>query len=161
MDIMHQYVVKQGDTLWKLSKAWGVPLADMIKANPQLKNPNVLMTGEIVNVPKAGHMTTTPTTGAGTTGAGTTAAGTGGHAGHHALHPLSVMSGTAMGWRKKTDRANTWQNVDCASNRKNANRSYCEDANCANNEDANRSHCDAYIAGGSTCATAKTKTAAN
>lgn len=57
MDIMHQHVVKQGDTLWKLSKSWGVPLADMIKANPQLKNPNVLLTGEIVNIPKVG---TTP-----------------------------------------------------------------------------------------------------
>ncbi|GFN33610.1 LysM peptidoglycan-binding domain-containing protein [Paenibacillus xylaniclasticus] len=50
--IMHQHVVKQGDTLWKLSKAWGVPLNDLIKANPQLKNPNVLLTGDIVNIPK-------------------------------------------------------------------------------------------------------------
>ncbi|MGG4141546.1 LysM peptidoglycan-binding domain-containing protein, partial [Paenibacillus algorifonticola] len=107
MDIMHQYVVKQGDTLWKLSKAWGVPLADMIKANPQLKNPNVLMTGEIVNVPKAGHMTTTPATETGTAaGMGTTAAGTGtgGHTGHHALHPLSVMQGVQqwVGGKKPT-----------------------------------------------------------
>ncbi|MEK3882704.1 LysM peptidoglycan-binding domain-containing protein [Paenibacillus sp. PL2-23] len=53
MDIMHQHVVKQGDTMWKLSKAWGVPLATMIHANPHLKNPNVLLTGEIVNIPKA------------------------------------------------------------------------------------------------------------
>ncbi|GBF73900.1 hypothetical protein PA598K_02224 [Paenibacillus sp. 598K] len=53
MVIAHQHVVQQGDTLWKLSKAWGVPLSDMIKANPQLKNPNVLMTGETVNIPKA------------------------------------------------------------------------------------------------------------
>ncbi|MBD2844595.1 LysM peptidoglycan-binding domain-containing protein [Paenibacillus sp. IB182496] len=52
--MMHQHKVVQGDTLWKLSKAWGVPLADMIKANPQLKNPNVLLTGEIVNIPKTG-----------------------------------------------------------------------------------------------------------
>ncbi|REK53002.1 MAG: hypothetical protein C6W55_14725 [Thermobacillus sp.] len=51
---MHQHKVVQGDTLWKLSKAWGVPLADLIKANPQLKNPNVLMTGEIVYIPKPG-----------------------------------------------------------------------------------------------------------
>jgi len=50
--IMHQHVVKQGDTLWKLSKAWGIPLNDLIKANPQLKNPNVLLTGDIVNIPK-------------------------------------------------------------------------------------------------------------
>ncbi|GMK38370.1 hypothetical protein PCCS19_14240 [Paenibacillus sp. CCS19] len=51
--IMHQHVVKQGDTLWKLSKAWGIPLNDLIKANPQLKNPNVLLTGDIVNIPKS------------------------------------------------------------------------------------------------------------
>ncbi|WP_156182225.1 LysM peptidoglycan-binding domain-containing protein, partial [Paenibacillus algorifonticola] len=103
MEIMHQYVVKQEDTLWKLSKAWGVPLADMIKANPQLKNPNVLMTGEIVNVPKAGHTTTTPDTGTGTA-IGTTAAGTNGHTGHHALHPLSVMQGVQqwVGGKKPT-----------------------------------------------------------
>ena len=52
MVVAHQHVVQQGDTLWKLSKAWGVPLSDMIKANPQLKNPNVLMTGEKVNIPQ-------------------------------------------------------------------------------------------------------------
>ena len=46
-----QYVVRQGDTLWKLAQAYGLPLSEMIKHNPQLKNPNVLMTGEIVNVP--------------------------------------------------------------------------------------------------------------
>ncbi|GKU75702.1 LysM peptidoglycan-binding domain-containing protein [Paenibacillus sp. L3-i20] len=53
MMIMHQHVVKQGDTLWKLSKAWGVPLATMVHVNPHLKNPNVLLTGEVVNIPKA------------------------------------------------------------------------------------------------------------
>jgi len=57
-EMIHKHTVQQGDTLWKLSKAWGIPLSDMIKANPQLKNPNVLLTGEIVNIPKipaAGH----------------------------------------------------------------------------------------------------------
>lgn len=53
-EVMHQHVVQQGDSLWKLSKAWGIHLADMIKANPQLKNPNALLTGEVVNIPKAG-----------------------------------------------------------------------------------------------------------
>jgi hypothetical protein len=33
-------------------KSWEIPLQAMIKANPQLKNPNVLMTGEIVYIPK-------------------------------------------------------------------------------------------------------------
>ncbi|WP_138752384.1 LysM peptidoglycan-binding domain-containing protein [Paenibacillus sinopodophylli] len=95
MDIMHQHVVKQGDTLWKLSKAWGVPLADMIKANPQLKNPNVLLTGEVVNIPKVSD-----------TGHG----GTGGHSvgqggnGMGTLHPTSVMQ-NVQGWVGKLSTA--------------------------------------------------------
>ncbi|WP_188890301.1 LysM peptidoglycan-binding domain-containing protein, partial [Paenibacillus radicis (ex Gao et al. 2016)] len=90
-DIMHQHVVKQGDTLWKLSKAWGVPLADMIKANPQLKNPNVLLTGEIVNIPKAGHASVE-----------LPAAGTG--SAHHPLHPMSIVQGVQnlVGGKKPT-----------------------------------------------------------
>lgn len=52
--IAYKHVVKQGDTLWKLSKEWGVPLHTLIQANPQLKNPNVLLTGEVVNIPKIG-----------------------------------------------------------------------------------------------------------
>jgi morphogenetic protein associated with SpoVID len=51
-DYAHKHIVKQGDSLWKLGKAWEIPLQAMIKANPQLKNPNVLMTGEIVYIPK-------------------------------------------------------------------------------------------------------------
>jgi morphogenetic protein associated with SpoVID len=51
-DIIHKHVVKQGDSLWKISKAWGVSLKDMIDANSHLKNPNALLVGEIVNVPR-------------------------------------------------------------------------------------------------------------
>ncbi|WP_202865892.1 LysM peptidoglycan-binding domain-containing protein [Paenibacillus contaminans] len=51
------YVVKQGDSLWKIAKAWGIPLKAMIDANPQLKNPNILMTGQTVFVPKTGTET--------------------------------------------------------------------------------------------------------
>ncbi|NRF91414.1 LysM peptidoglycan-binding domain-containing protein [Paenibacillus frigoriresistens] len=54
-DYVYKHVVEQGDSLWKLGKAWDVPLQEMIKANPHLKNPNVLMTGEIVYVPKMHH----------------------------------------------------------------------------------------------------------
>ncbi|OAB46648.1 LysM peptidoglycan-binding domain-containing protein [Paenibacillus glacialis] len=52
--IIHKHVVKQGDSLWQLSKAWGVTLREMIDVNPQLKNPNALLVGEIVNIPKVG-----------------------------------------------------------------------------------------------------------
>jgi LysM repeat protein len=54
-DYVYKHIVQQGDSLWKLGKAWDVPLQAMIQANPQLKNPNVLMTGEIVYVPKMDH----------------------------------------------------------------------------------------------------------
>lgn len=53
-EVYYKHTVKQGDTLWKLSKAWGITLKDMIDANTQLKNPNALMVGEIVNIPKKG-----------------------------------------------------------------------------------------------------------
>ncbi|WJH28007.1 LysM peptidoglycan-binding domain-containing protein [Paenibacillus sp. CC-CFT742] len=49
--ILHSHKVQQGDSLWKLSQAWGVSLKDMINANPQLKNPNALLVGETVYIP--------------------------------------------------------------------------------------------------------------
>ncbi|MBP1966030.1 LysM peptidoglycan-binding domain-containing protein [Paenibacillus aceris] len=54
-EFVYKHIVQQGDSLWKLGKAWDVPLQAMIAANPQLKNPNVLMTGEVVYVPKLNH----------------------------------------------------------------------------------------------------------
>lgn len=48
---VYQHKVKQGDSLWKLSKAWNVPLKLIIDANSQLKNPNALLVGETVNIP--------------------------------------------------------------------------------------------------------------
>lgn len=53
-NVIHKHVVKQGDSLWQISKAWGVTLREMIDANPQLKNPNALLVGEIVYIPKVG-----------------------------------------------------------------------------------------------------------
>lgn len=49
--VLHSHKVQQGDTLWKLSQAWGVPLKSMLEANPQLKNPNALLVGETVYIP--------------------------------------------------------------------------------------------------------------
>ncbi|MEW9700113.1 LysM peptidoglycan-binding domain-containing protein [Paenibacillus sp. SI8] len=51
-EYVYKHIVQQGDSLWKLGKAWDIPLQAMIQANPQLKNPNVLMTGELVFIPK-------------------------------------------------------------------------------------------------------------
>jgi morphogenetic protein associated with SpoVID len=76
LEVVHHHVVQQGDSLWKLSKAWGVQLADLIKANPQVKNPNALLTGEVINIPKSPHgaqasnmaMNNTPISGKANTG---------------------------------------------------------------------------------------------
>ncbi|WP_160036370.1 LysM peptidoglycan-binding domain-containing protein [Paenibacillus sp. An7] len=60
--ILHQHKVVQGDSLWKLSKAWGVSLQDMIAVNPQLKNPNALIVGETVFIPSGSSSTPKLTT---------------------------------------------------------------------------------------------------
>jgi morphogenetic protein associated with SpoVID len=52
VEYKHKHTVAQGDTMWKLSKAWEIPLKSLIDANPHIKNPNVLLTGEIVYIPK-------------------------------------------------------------------------------------------------------------
>ncbi|WP_055105529.1 LysM peptidoglycan-binding domain-containing protein [Paenibacillus ihumii] len=49
--IIYKHTVKQGDSLWKLAKAWGVSLQALVNANPQLSDPNVLKVGEVVNIP--------------------------------------------------------------------------------------------------------------
>lgn len=56
----YKHVAKQGDTLWKLSKAWGIPLQTLINANPQISDPNVLKAGDIVLIPVKGGGTANP-----------------------------------------------------------------------------------------------------
>ncbi|MDI4644876.1 LysM peptidoglycan-binding domain-containing protein [Cohnella hashimotonis] len=51
-EIAQDYTIQQGDTMWKLSKTYQVPLADLIAANPQIVNPSALMTGQVVHIPK-------------------------------------------------------------------------------------------------------------
>lgn len=45
------HTVRKGDTLWALAKQYGVELAALIRANPQIKNPNLIYPGEAVTVP--------------------------------------------------------------------------------------------------------------
>lgn len=45
------YVVRKGDTLWGIAGRYDVALADLIAANPQIKNPNLIYPGETVVIP--------------------------------------------------------------------------------------------------------------
>lgn len=42
--------VMKGDTLWALAGRYGVPLAELVALNPQIKNPNLIRVGEEVRV---------------------------------------------------------------------------------------------------------------
>ena len=45
------YTVKRGDTLWGIASTCGVTLAALLKANPQIRNPNLITVGERVILP--------------------------------------------------------------------------------------------------------------
>lgn len=45
------HTVRKGDTLWAVAKQYGVELTALIRANPQIKNPNLIYPGEAVKVP--------------------------------------------------------------------------------------------------------------
>ncbi|UFJ43184.1 SafA/ExsA family spore coat assembly protein [Brevibacillus humidisoli] len=45
------YVVQPGDSLWKISLKYQVGLSEIISANPQFKNPNLIYPGDRVTVP--------------------------------------------------------------------------------------------------------------
>ena len=48
---MNDYIAKKGDYLEKISKKLGVGLQDLLKINPQIKNPDKIMVGEPIKVP--------------------------------------------------------------------------------------------------------------
>jgi len=52
------YTVKRGDTLSAIAKAFNVPLADVMKANPQITNANRIYPGDIVRLPAPGTTST-------------------------------------------------------------------------------------------------------
>ena len=46
-----KHSVKKGETLSKIAKRNGISLKDLIKANPQIKNPDLIRVGEKINIP--------------------------------------------------------------------------------------------------------------
>jgi spore coat assembly protein SafA len=47
----HVYVVRGGDTLWQIAKTFDIGLSLLISANPQIKDPSVILPGEQVTIP--------------------------------------------------------------------------------------------------------------
>ena len=54
------YTVKAGDTLSKIAARNGVTLADILKANPQISDPNRIKVGDVLNLPDASTEITQP-----------------------------------------------------------------------------------------------------
>ena len=54
------YKIKPGDTLSKIAKRNGISLAQLLKANPQITNPDRIQVGQIVNLPDTSTETTQP-----------------------------------------------------------------------------------------------------
>lgn len=48
------YTVRPGDTLWKISVRYQIGLSEIIAANPQFKNPDLIYPGQRVNIPTIG-----------------------------------------------------------------------------------------------------------
>jgi spore coat assembly protein SafA len=46
------HTVRKGDTLWGIARRYGVPLTDLIAANPQIKNPNLIYPGQTFKIPE-------------------------------------------------------------------------------------------------------------
>lgn len=61
---MKKYIVREGDTMWKVSKATGVRLNMLMAANPQVQDVNQLQPGSVLSIPELGKESTgsAPTT---------------------------------------------------------------------------------------------------
>lgn len=46
------HIVKQGESLWIISKMYNVGLEDLLAVNPQLQNPNAISIGEAIYLPE-------------------------------------------------------------------------------------------------------------
>lgn len=45
------YTVVGGDTMWKIAVRYQIGVSELIQANPQIKNPNLIYVGQKVNIP--------------------------------------------------------------------------------------------------------------
>lgn len=48
---MTQYTIKPGDTLYQIAKRYGITLAQLLAANPQIASPYIIYVGQVINIP--------------------------------------------------------------------------------------------------------------
>lgn len=48
------HTVQPGDSLWRIARKYGVTLNELIAANPQIKDPNLIYPGQVINIPLIG-----------------------------------------------------------------------------------------------------------
>ncbi|GEM_PF-5912169 len=49
--VIAAYRVRPGDTLWRLSRTFGVPMSRILAVNPQLQDPDLIVVGEVLRIP--------------------------------------------------------------------------------------------------------------
>jgi uncharacterized YkwD family protein/spore coat assembly protein SafA len=52
------YTVARGDTMWKIAVRYQIGVSELIQANPQLKNPNMIYVGQKINIPSIDNVKT-------------------------------------------------------------------------------------------------------
>lgn len=52
------YTVARGDTMWKIAVRYQIGVIELIQANPQLKNPNMIYVGQKINIPSIDNVKT-------------------------------------------------------------------------------------------------------
>jgi len=45
------YTVVSGDSMWKIAVRYEIGVSEIISANPQIKNPNLIYPGDVLNIP--------------------------------------------------------------------------------------------------------------
>lgn len=45
------YTVRYGDSMWKIAVKYQIGVSEIIKANPQIQNPNMIYPGQVINIP--------------------------------------------------------------------------------------------------------------
>ena len=52
------HTVVRGDTMWKLAVQYQVGTSEIIQANPQVSNPNLIYPGQVLNIPQVSQSVT-------------------------------------------------------------------------------------------------------